>query len=291
MRVFLRFPKKIEMFLLLIYELQTDIYGERKIEMNCGQQSRQQTDNKKGNMEQLLKNVGVCLDMGEDGSATAYGEWDEERRADFISSILGGGNKKKAQEVHTCCMCEEKYKGFGNNARPVYEGRCCDGCNLVVLNCRAGAFRPESFTEMFELFPSQKKYVYRDLKTLFKTAHKGQHINIKEVLLAGMKRREREEEKQRKDWVDRMERHMRMVEENKRLEALEEERKARDEEETKKRQEDFEMRVKALEVKEAQRKVEEKREKEERAKKAEEKKAQREAERAEKQKKFEGKRK
>ena len=291
MRVFSRFPKKIEMFLLLIYELQTDIYGERKIEMNCGQQSRQQTDNKKGNMEQILKNVGVCLDMGEDGKMTAYGEWDEERRADFISSILGKGDKKKEKEVHDCCMCEEKYKGYGNNARPLVDGRCCDGCNLVVLNCRAGAFRPECFTEMFELFPSQKKYVYRDLKTLFKTAHKGQHINIKEVLLAGMKRREREEEKQRKDWVERMNRHMRMVEENKRLEALEEERRARDEEETKKRQADLEMRIKALEVKEAQRKEEEKREKEEKARKAEEKKAQKEAEKAEKQKKFEGKRK
>ena len=285
MRVFSLFSKKIEMFSLLIYELQTDIYGERKIEMNCGQESRQQnlkTD--KENMEQILKNVGMCLDVGEDGSVEEI--WDKERQMDFLSSILGGGDKKKEKEVHTCCMCEEKYKGFGNNARPVYEGRCCDGCNLVVLNCRAGAFRPESFTEMFELFPSQKKYVYRDLKALFKTAHKGQHINIKAVLLAGMKRREREEEKQRKDWVDRMERHMRMVEENKRLDQLEAERKARDEEETKKRQEDFEMRVKALEVKEAQRKVDEKREKEERAREAEKRKALKEAERAEKQAKW-----
>lgn len=273
------------MFSLLIYELQTDIYGKRKIEMNCGQESRQQnlkTD--KENMEQILKNVGMCLDVGEDGSVEEI--WDKERQMDFLSSILGGGDKKKAQEVHTCCMCEEKYKGFGNNARPIHEGRCCDGCNLVVLNCRAGAFRPESFTEMFELFPSQKKYVYRDLKALFKKAHKGQHINIKEVLLAGMKRREREEEKQRKDWVERMERHMRMVEENKRLDQLEAERKARDEEETKKREEDFALRLKALEVKEAQRKEEEKREKEEKAKKAEAKRAQREAEKEEKQAKW-----
>jgi len=65
--------------------------------MNCGQQSRQQTDNTdKAKMEEILKNVGICLDMGEDGKMTAFGEWDEERRKDFISDILGGGKKDRA---------------------------------------------------------------------------------------------------------------------------------------------------------------------------------------------------
>jgi len=65
--------------------------------MNCGQQSRQQTDNTdKDKMEAIMKNLGVCLDMGEDGEWTAFGDWDEERKKDFISDILGGGKKDRA---------------------------------------------------------------------------------------------------------------------------------------------------------------------------------------------------
>jgi hypothetical protein len=28
-----------------------------------------------------------------------------------------------------CCLCKKKVKGYGNNASPVGEGRCCDKCN------------------------------------------------------------------------------------------------------------------------------------------------------------------
>lgn len=33
-------------------------------------------------------------------------------------------------KAHTCCICGEKFIGFGNNPYPVKkEGRCCDECN------------------------------------------------------------------------------------------------------------------------------------------------------------------
>ena len=37
------------------------------------------------------------------------------------------------REATICCICGEEYDGFGNNAEPTAEGRCCDECNIVVL--------------------------------------------------------------------------------------------------------------------------------------------------------------
>lgn len=38
-------------------------------------------------------------------------------------------------EIHKCSICGKQYEGFGNNAQPVNDGRCCDECNrnIVVL--------------------------------------------------------------------------------------------------------------------------------------------------------------
>ena len=33
----------------------------------------------------------------------------------------------------TCSICDSEYTGWGNNAWPINEGRCCDGCNGLVL--------------------------------------------------------------------------------------------------------------------------------------------------------------
>lgn len=34
---------------------------------------------------------------------------------------------------NTCSICNEKYEGFGNNAQPINDGRCCDACNQEVI--------------------------------------------------------------------------------------------------------------------------------------------------------------
>lgn len=45
-------------------------------------------------------------------------------RSDDLDHLKGG---KK------CSICGKLYTGFGNNARPVNDGRCCDKCNWEVV--------------------------------------------------------------------------------------------------------------------------------------------------------------
>lgn len=39
----------------------------------------------------------------------------------------------KDNKQKTCSICQNKYDGFGNNAWPVNDGRCCDHCNWQVV--------------------------------------------------------------------------------------------------------------------------------------------------------------
>lgn len=32
-----------------------------------------------------------------------------------------------------CSICRKKYEGYGNNAQPVNNGRCCDRCNTLTV--------------------------------------------------------------------------------------------------------------------------------------------------------------
>ena len=32
-----------------------------------------------------------------------------------------------------CSICNEDFEGFGNNAQPINDGRCCDDCNTLVI--------------------------------------------------------------------------------------------------------------------------------------------------------------
>ena len=34
---------------------------------------------------------------------------------------------------HFCSICGQKYKGYGNNAQPVNDGRCCDKYNATIV--------------------------------------------------------------------------------------------------------------------------------------------------------------
>ena len=45
----------------------------------------------------------------------------------------------KMPETNKCVLCGEEYEGYGNNAEPVAEGRCCDKCDAeVVIPARIG---------------------------------------------------------------------------------------------------------------------------------------------------------
>ena len=37
------------------------------------------------------------------------------------------------EKIEKCCLCGKDYEGYGNNAQPVCEGRCCDHCNLSIV--------------------------------------------------------------------------------------------------------------------------------------------------------------
>lgn len=32
-----------------------------------------------------------------------------------------------------CSICGEHYEGYGNNAQPVNDGRCCNKCNGTIV--------------------------------------------------------------------------------------------------------------------------------------------------------------
>lgn len=36
-------------------------------------------------------------------------------------------------EGHLCSICKNAYVGFGNNAEPINEGRCCDKCDERIV--------------------------------------------------------------------------------------------------------------------------------------------------------------
>tara|TARA_R100000951_G_scaffold31360_1_gene26891 strand:+ start:669 stop:839 length:171 start_codon:yes stop_codon:yes gene_type:complete len=34
---------------------------------------------------------------------------------------------------NNCDICKEDYIGYGNNANPVIDGKCCDICNVTIV--------------------------------------------------------------------------------------------------------------------------------------------------------------
>lgn len=41
--------------------------------------------------------------------------------------------KEEAEEKKICSICGEEYEGWGNNAWPYNDGRCCDSCNYLFV--------------------------------------------------------------------------------------------------------------------------------------------------------------
>ncbi len=58
---------------------------------------------------------------------------------------------------HFCPICGKQYEGYGNNAQPVNEGRCCDECNsrLVIpfrmYSRRVQEIKKSGESEVFEV--------------------------------------------------------------------------------------------------------------------------------------------
>lgn len=62
-------------------------------------------------------------------------------------SYNGGRKKVDSMEEHICCICGEKFKGFGNNPYPLTDdenARCCDECNTkYVITARIFGIKPD----------------------------------------------------------------------------------------------------------------------------------------------------
>lgn len=43
---------------------------------------------------------------------------------------------EEKKEKKLCSICKSEYKGYGNQARPINDGICCDECNVKVINAR-----------------------------------------------------------------------------------------------------------------------------------------------------------
>lgn len=79
----------------------------------------------------------LFMDINEDAN--------EEKVETYMMEIYGGMAKSSGysmdeimgmaeeEEVKICAICGRPYSGFGNNADPVVEGRCCDECNMTEV--------------------------------------------------------------------------------------------------------------------------------------------------------------
>ena len=69
-----------------------------------------------------------------------------EKRAD---AAVKAGLHEDA-DGHVCVICGEHYSGYGNNAEPIADGKCCDDCNLkYVIPARFEALRDGKLHEDF----------------------------------------------------------------------------------------------------------------------------------------------
>ena len=55
-----------------------------------------------------------------------------------------------SRPTYVCCLCQGEFVGFGNNAQPVGNGRCCNMCNHDVIMFRLG-LRTGDIVEVIDL--------------------------------------------------------------------------------------------------------------------------------------------
>jgi len=51
--------------------------------------------------------------------------------------------------VHECSICHRIYTGYGNNAWPINDGRCCDPCNDLVIGARINQMRTDRVAKLW----------------------------------------------------------------------------------------------------------------------------------------------
>jgi len=97
-----------------------------------------------------------ATELLEDGMAFGYvqGLYDEAgyfdtTELDSISNVWRineddlaiSGRRRATEDEQICSLCGRGYHGYGHNAQPLSNGRCCDPCNVDVVASRLEAFR------------------------------------------------------------------------------------------------------------------------------------------------------
>jgi len=81
----------------------------------------------------------LAIEFAKVCSQGAYGEY---RGCKKVEQKLARFKKLTIEQLtiaeigSECSICKEVYIGFGNNAQPVNDGRCCDSCNTEVIMAR-----------------------------------------------------------------------------------------------------------------------------------------------------------
>lgn len=85
------------------------------------------------------ESVSAAISLSQAWTCIQYENWEERlnpekyfeqmTRIYLHSGTFGVGSI----EIHICSICRQPYQGFGNNAQPVNDGRCCDRCNQGVV--------------------------------------------------------------------------------------------------------------------------------------------------------------
>ena len=66
---------------------------------------------------------------------------------------------KHTLPLYECVLCKDEYMGYGNNAAPVAEGKCCDNCNFTqVISARLVKVVVRQ-TPLADLVPGHRMYI------------------------------------------------------------------------------------------------------------------------------------
>ena len=88
---------------------------------------------------------------------------------------------KHTLPLYECVLCKDEYMGYGNNAAPVAEGKCCDNCNFTqVISARLE--RERNFTRMLVSLEALGVVVEED-DELKATLYKNRYINEDQALI------------------------------------------------------------------------------------------------------------
>lgn len=86
-------------------------------------------------------------------------------------------------EKHICCICGEEFIGFGNNPYPIKEeGRCCDMCNMKVIEKRLEDLKNKD-NDYDEMSEERATSITNNLKDMLQDLEESEILSITVMIL------------------------------------------------------------------------------------------------------------